>query len=355
MFRRVISEALTGLPDVEIIGTASSGKTALARIAELNPDLITLDIEMPDMSGLEVLAEMRRRASQTGAIVVSALTVRGGEMTLRALELGAFDFITKPAGGTLEENQRAIREELAPAVKAFAHRREIRSILRGQPVLPRPAPAPAGAKDNLNGVARRMGQLAGRGRPEIVVIGVSTGGPVALGEVIPKLPRDLNVPVLIVQHMPPTFTRCLAASLDARSSIRVREAADNDVLEPNVAWIAPGGRQMKVVAGPNGTRVLRITDDPQENNCRPAVDYLFRSVAQCCPGKSVAVIMTGMGGDGTLGLRLMKRDGCTSIAQDEATSVVFGMPGEAIKAGVVDIVSPLTGLSAEITRAVRGC
>ena len=198
------------------------------------------------------------------------------------------------------------------------------------------------------------GPLAGKGRVELVVIGVSTGGPVALGQMIPQLPANLNLPVLIVQHMPPLFTHALAASLNAKSAIRVREAQDNDRLEPNVAYIAPGGKQMKVVPGLDGAKVLRITEDPPENNCRPAVDYLFRSVANYFPGKAVAVIMTGMGSDGTLGLRLLKRSGCFAIAQDESSCVVFGMPGEAIKAGVVDLVAPLGDIAPQICKAIGG-
>jgi len=354
LFRRVVSDALGSLPDVAVIGTASTGKTALARMAELTPDLVTLDIEMPDMSGLEVLAEMKRRGLTAGAVIVSAMSIKGGQLTLRALELGAFDFITKPTGGSAEQNRQAISTELAPIIKAFAQRHEIKSILRGQPPLPRVASTPARATDGLAGVAQRMGQVAAKVRPEMLLIGVSTGGPVALAEVIPKLPADLNVPVLIVQHMPPTFTRCLAESLDAKSAIRVREAADNERLLPGVAYIAPGGRQMKVVPGLDGARFVRITDDPPENNCRPAVDYLFRSVAHGFPGKALAVIMTGMGSDGTLGLRLLKRTGCGTLAQDEASCVVFGMPGEAIKAGVVDVVAPLGELAGRITRMIRG-
>ena len=355
VFRRVVSEALAGLSGVEVIGTAGTGKTALARIAELNPDIVTLDIEMPDMSGLDVLSEMRRRGLSPGVVVVSALTTKGGDLTLRALELGAFDFITKPAGASIELNRGAIAAELGPILKAFAHRREIASILRGGSAKAAPpiAPPPAPPRDLL-GVARRMDQLTGKVKVELVVIGVSTGGPVALAEVIPRLPADLGVPVLIVQHMPPLFTRSLAASLGAKSAMRVREAEDNDRVEPNVVYIAPGGRHMKVVAGPDSTKVLRITDDPPENNCRPAVDYLFRSVAHGFPGRSLAVIMTGMGSDGTVGLRLLKRGGCRSIAQDEASSIVFGMPGEAIKAGVIDTVIPLAGIAAEICKTTRG-
>jgi two-component system, chemotaxis family, protein-glutamate methylesterase/glutaminase len=160
--------------------------------------------------------------------------------------------------------------------------------------------------------------------------------------------------VLIVQHMPPMFTRSLADSLNGRCQIGIREASHGEIAMPNQAYLAPGGRHMKLVAGPNGEMVIHITDDPPENNCRPSVDTLFRSVAIGFPGKACAVIMTGMGSDGTLGLRLLKRGGCTVIAQDEASCVVFGMPKEAIDAGVVDIVTPLDKIPAEIHKAVKG-
>jgi two-component system chemotaxis response regulator CheB len=195
--------------------------------------------------------------------------------------------------------------------------------------------------------------MRARASQPIVLIGVSTGGPAALGSVLPALPADLEAPVFIVQHMPPLFTAPLADSLAGKCAIRVKEAADGETAHRGCAYIAPGGRQMKLARGPAGEVVVRITDDPPENNCRPAVDCLFRSAALHFPGRSVAAILTGMGNDGTEGLRSLKRGGCLAIAQDEASSVVFGMPREAIQAGVVDIVAPLSGIAAAIMRGVR--
>ena len=191
-------------------------------------------------------------------------------------------------------------------------------------------------------------------RPEIVLIGVSTGGPAALARLLPLLPADLGVPVAVVQHMPPIFTQSLAESLSGKCSLRVREAADGDKLEPGLVLIAPGGRHLRLASSPDAVARAQITDDPPENNCRPAVDYLFRSAANALPGRAMAVILTGMGNDGTLGLRLLKRHGCFTIAQDEATSVVFGMPKAAIEAGVVDLVLPLDAIAARILATVRG-
>lgn len=352
VFRRIVSEALAGLPGVEVVGTANNGKLALARMAALQPDLVTLDIEMPEMNGLEVLEAMGPAGLSAGAIVLSALTVRGGEMTVRALELGAFDFLTKPEGGAVASNLSLLRERLQPMLRAFERQRDIRRMLRtpgparpprSEAALPRPpAPAPEPAMASR----RRTG-------PPLVLVGVSTGGPAALASLLPSLPGDLGAPVMIVQHMPALFTSPLAASLDRKSALRVSEAKDGTVAQPNCAYLAPGGMQMKLTAGAHGEVVLRLADDPPENGCKPAVDYLFRSAALQFPGRSVAAILTGMGNDGTAGLRLLKRSGCFAIAQDEASCVVFGMPKEAIATGLIDTVAPLDRIASTIVRSVR--
>jgi two-component system chemotaxis response regulator CheB len=199
-----------------------------------------------------------------------------------------------------------------------------------------------------------MQAIALASKPELVAIGISTGGPNALAEMLPKLPANLGVPILIVQHMPVLFTQSLAESLNTKCPFTVKEAKDKESIKAGTAYIAPGGSQMKLLKSPEGDRIISITDDPPENHCKPSVDYLFRSLAHNFPGKSLGVIMTGMGSDGVLGLRLMKRHGGIVIAQDETTCTVFGMPKEAITAGVVDVVSPLHELAAAITKAVRG-
>ena len=361
LFRRVISEVLGSLPNVEVVGSVSNGKLAVQRVRELRPDLLTLDIEMPEMDGLGVLDALRQTGEKVAVIVVSALTRHGGQLTMRALEKGAFDFITKPESGGPEEGREAIRRELAPRLRALAHRLEIRNILRSGPAAP--AAVPSGEKGSaagevqpaaLDGISGRMSRLAAIGKPELVLIGVSTGGPNALARILPEVPGNIGVPLLIVQHMPPLFTQSLAESLSPRCAVRVREAAHEEMIEPNTAYIAPGGRHMRLVPGPEGRKMLQVTDDPPENNCKPAVDYLFRSVANHFPGRALAVILTGMGSDGVLGLRLLKRSGCYVIAQDEATCVVFGMPKAAVEAGVTDAILPLEAIAARITATVRG-
>jgi len=351
VFRRVVSDAFAALPDVEVVGVANHGRAALAKIEELVPDLVSLDIEMPEVDGVQVLRTLKEKGLDVGVLVLSAHTQKGGDLTMKALELGAFDFITKPTKGNPDENRAWLSAELAPRVKAFARRREIQGLLRhGQAppatvVLKPTAPPPPQA------AARPVSQPPSR--PELVAIGVSTGGPNALVAVLPSLPADFPVPILIVQHMPPLFTHSLAASLNERCRIQVKEAEAGEAIQKGVAYIAPGGKQMKVVAD-GGVKRLVVTDDPPENHCRPSVDYLFRSLAHGFPGKAAAVILTGMGNDGTLGLRLMKRGGVHAIAQDEASCVVFGMPKEAIQAGVIDVVAPLDRVASEIMRAVRG-
>ena len=202
--------------------------------------------------------------------------------------------------------------------------------------------------------ARRSAGALNRSRAEIIAVGISTGGPNALAKMLPMIPKDIGVPILIVQHMPPMFTRSLANSLAAKCAIEVREAKQGDPILPNTALIAPGGKQMKIVAGADGrSRIIKITDDPPENSCKPSVDYLFRSVAHHYVGRATGVIMTGMGSDGTEGLKLLKQNGATIIAQDEATCVVYGMPKEAAESGLADAVLPLHQIADRIVRTVR--
>ncbi len=354
VYRKIVSDVVAELPNVEVVGTANNGKVAMSKIARLKPDVLTLDIEMPEMNGIEVLERMRAECPDIGAIVLSTLTQVGSNMTIKALELGAFDFISKPQAGTMAENKQEVSNSLAPMLRAFVRRRDIKRILKGKP-----SRAEGGsekkASPDLDSVDERTGAtLPLRQKSEIVGIGISTGGPNALAQMMPRLPGDLGVPVLIVQHMPPLFTQSLADSLDSKCAIEVKEAVDGQPVQANVALIAPGGKQMKVVAGVDGvTRMIRVTDDPAENSCKPSVDYLFRSIANHYMGRATGVIMTGMGSDGTLGLKLMKRNGSAVIAQDEVTSVVYGMPKEAVDAGVVDVVEPLDQIASAICRTVR--
>jgi two-component system chemotaxis response regulator CheB len=353
LYRKVLMEALGSLPEVEVVGSAANGAQVENKVRELRPDLITLDIEMPGMNGIEVMNALRRANLSVNVLIISSVTVAGKQLTLEALAKGAFDFITKPEASSREENQRLIREELAPRLRALAHRLEVQKILRNtMPVSSssRPASTAVNPPDSP-----RTATLFGlsKAKPELVVIGVSTGGPKALTTIFSDLPQ-LAVPIVIVQHMPPIFTRLLAENLSVNSLVPVREASHNEAILPGVAYLAPGGKQMRLIPGMAGTRLLQLSDDPPENSCRPSVDYLFRSVANHFPGRSLAVILTGMGDDGTAGLRLLKGTGSNVIAQDQASCVVFGMPKAAIEAGVVDVIAPLGNIADNISRLVRG-
>jgi len=368
-FRKILGDALVEIAGVEVVGIAHHSKMALARIQSLHPDLLTLDIEMPEMDGLEVLEAIRAQKMDVGVITVSTFTRRGCEMTIRALELGAFDFITKASKGDYNQNREAIRSALAPLIKAYSQYRNIRSVLhpterKFSENMPLAKVLPShleqarvdtvGKGGALSGSSSSSFAGKGKSKPDLVLIGVSTGGPNALEKVIPALPAGLGVPVFIVQHMPAMFTRSLAESLDKQSALRVKEAEHNELSLPNTVYIAPGGKQMKLAVGQGGTPFIQITDDPAENNCKPSADTLFRSAAFHFPGRTCAVIMTGMGSDGKSGLRLIKRYPAQVIAQDEASCIVFGMPKEAIAAGVVDVIIPLDGIAGEICKTVQG-
>lgn len=360
VYRKAVSDILAEIPGVEVVGIAHNGKIAMSKIATLQPDLLTLDIEMPEMNGLEVLAELQKSQRGIGAIMLSTLTADGSDMTMKALELGAFDFILKPQSASLQEGKDQIRAALQPMLEAFRHSQNAPSLLGTRGVFNRPRTLLAKKADPLARpqAAPRTGTLprtaVRRGKSEIVTIGISTGGPNALSQMLPLLPGDLGVPVVVVQHMPPVFTKSLAASLDAKCALTVKEAQDAEPLQPNTVYIAPGGKQMKLVASADGkNRIIRITNDPPENSCRPSVDYLFRSVADYYVGRTTAVIMTGMGSDGTKGLQLLKEKGAFIIAQDEATCVVYGMPKAPFLQGLTDIVVPLHKIAAEITKSVR--
>jgi two-component system chemotaxis response regulator CheB len=353
LYRKIVSDALATLPGVEVVGSAHNGKAAISKLTSLKPDLLTLDIEMPEMSGIEVLDHIQQHAPHIGAIMLSTLTHEGGAMTMKALELGAFDFIPKPQSGTMAENRKKIESAIAPMIRAFQRRVRIPGILKTAARPDKTAITPAAVKTSVL-TPQPLRMPFKRAKAEIIAIGISTGGPNALAKMLPMIPGDIGVPILIVQHMPPMFTQSLANSLAAKCAIAVREARQGEPLLPNTAFIAPGGKQMRIVAGADGkSRNIKITDDPPENSCKPSVDYLFRSVAHHYVGRATGVIMTGMGSDGTQSLKLMKQNGATIIAQDETTCVVFGMPKEAVESGLADAVLPLNQIADMIVKTVR--
>jgi two-component system chemotaxis response regulator CheB len=306
--RKLLTSTLSQDSELEVLSTASDGQIALTKIGQLHPDLITLDIEMPVMDGLETLSHIRKLYPKLPVIMFSTLTEHGAAATLDALALGASDYATKPSSSAGPEAALdAIRHELIPKIKALCGI----TPLRLKSISPRnPAPRPKRLHRKL----------------EIVAIGTSTGGPNALAEVLPRLPKDFPVPIVVVQHMPPIFTRLLAERLASRSAISVEEGSAGVTLSPGRAWIAPGNFHM-VVKRTGLVRHLELNQNPPENSCRPAVDVLFRSVAVAYGFNTLAVVMTGMGADGVIGTQHIRDAGGDVIIQDEASSIVWGMPG----------------------------
>ena len=411
--RKILCDTLAGDPTFEVVGTAADGKLGLDQVEALKPDVVTLDIEMPVMDGVETAREIHQRWPRLPVIMFSTLSQRGATATLEALGAGAVDYVTKPTNSaSLQDAMQSLREDLfaklklhggrvasaresaaapvaAPAVRPVApsapsapaaesrdqrtgwrspvepawdasQRQSFRERLaRLTPSSPAPRPAtppeptpsllaprPPAVPASSPAVKPRARLLPGEA-PEIVVIGVSTGGPPALNVVLPALPASFPVPILIVQHMPPLFTRLLAQQLATKCQIKVVEAAAGMVLEPGVACIAPGDFHMVVEKFGTQHRIA-LNQDAPENSCRPAVDPLFRSAARCFGRRVLGVVLTGMGSDGLKGGQAIKEAGGLVVAQDEKSSVVWGMPGFVVSKGVADSVLPLAQVAAEL-------
>jgi len=339
--RKLITETLRADPDLEVVGVAANGKIALQKIPQVNPDVITLDIEMPEMDGLATLRELRKTHPKMAVIMFSTLTRKGAAATLEALSLGASDYVTKPANvGSVTEAMERLAHELIPKIKIHCRH------ACPPEAAPTPTTAPAPGAPLAAPAPRRVGPI------EIVCVGTSTGGPNALAAVFSNLPGDLPVPIVIVQHMPPLFTAMLAERLSAHSAVPCHEGAEGAIVERGHAYIAPGGRHMEVQR-PGIRALLHLHDGTPENSCRPAADVLFRSVAAAYGGAVLGVVMTGMGQDGLRGCEIIREKRGLIVAQDEASSVVWGMPGAVAKAGYANKILPLDQIAGEITRRVR--
>lgn len=385
VFRRMVAHELAADPGLEVVGTAANGKIALARLPQVSPDIVILDVEMPELDGLATLREIRKTHFRLPVVMFSAATERGAVATLDALAAGATGYFAKPnTTGGLEDSLRVIRTGLIPEIKAICAAVSngvsgagLSGIRRGLApaegsgvaralaaesgsgfvrVLPALMPgsgtyakAPSPNPDSGSGFARVRGPAA---RVDVVCIGTSTGGPTALADVFAALPADLPVPVVVVQHMPPAFTRMLAERLNGAGGLKVKEGTTGDSLAPGRAWIAPGDFHMAVTGTAADARLL-LNQDPPENSCRPAADVLFRSVAQVFGPHALAVVMTGMGQDGFRGCEAIKLAGGQVIVQDELTSVVWGMPGIVARNGLADKVLPLPQIGPEIARKAR--
>lgn len=342
IFRSLVEEGLKKLGDIEVIGSVRNGVKALEFIQKRKPDVVTLDVEMPDMDGLATLKEIQKinqrdKGAPIQVVMLSAFTQEGAASTIAALEKGAFDFIPKPASNDVEKNVAILQRQLGIKVRSAM------GVGRPEPkfkkeVHPRPI--------------QRYVKASSPTTVSAILIGVSTGGPQALSKLLPELCKITDLPILIVQHMPETFTESLAKNLNKRCEHTVVEAFSDLVVQPKHIYIAPGGRHL-ILKEDKGEILTVNTRQPLENGCRPAADVLFRSAASIFQGQLLALILTGMGNDGTKGLGVLKRKGAYVIAQDEPSSVVWGMPGSAVEAGVVDEVLPLEKMPGKVANLVR--
>ena len=337
--RKLLTDLFDQAPDFQVIETARNGQDALEKIKQLKPDLVTMDVEMPVLDGLKAL-EIIMRETPVPVVMISSLTKKGADTTVKALALGAVDFVAKAGGAissiaTIQEDiLRVCRGAAKANLKPLFGRAEAAAPVPPRPLTLRPA------SDGAMGTQR------------LVAIGTSTGGPKALQEVLTRLPGNLPCGVVVVQHMPPGFTKSLSERLNTLSELTVKEAEHQDEIKPGHVYIAPGDYHMSVVRDTAGRAIIRLSQDPPIGGHRPAVDPMFASVADSFGRNTVAVLMTGMGQDGAKGMEAIKARQGWNIAEDQSTAVVYGMPKAAVDRGVVDRVVPLTSIPAEIIRAV---
>jgi len=345
--RRLVTDVLATEPSIEVVGTASTGQIALAKIPQLNPDVVTLDVEMPVMDGLTTLREIRKTHPRLPVIMFSTLTERGAAATIDALSHGANDYVTKPANvGSVGAGLEQVRSGLLPKILALCPRPTTTGDA-ATPLVARGGATPPPARSVAERVVPRMG--GSDVRFDVLAIACSTGGPNALAVLLPELPKDFPVPIVVVQHMPPMFTRMLAEHLSKKCRITVAEAVDGEPLRAGHAWIAPGDHHLALLRR-DGIVVTHLHQGPPENSCRPAADVLFRTVAEIFPGRALGVVLTGMGHDGRRGSEEICATGGRVIVQDEASSVVWGMAGSVVNAGLADGAWPIAELGSVINR-----
>ncbi|MEO7457905.1 MAG: chemotaxis response regulator protein-glutamate methylesterase [Gemmatimonadaceae bacterium] len=335
--RRLITQMVDASPDFRVVGTARNGLDAIRQIQELNPQIVTLDVEMPELDGMQTLGYIMSETPRPVVMLTAATSDNGASLALRCLELGAVDFVRKPSG-PISLDLESVGETLLTALRAATqvNLRSVRALARPTFVEARPRPSVGGGADWC------------------VAIASSTGGPRALAEVIPHLPRNLGAAVCVVQHMPAGFTRSLAMRLDSMSHLRVSEASEGEVVEANRVYVAPGGRHMRVAGAPNGVRRIQLDDGPTVWGVRPAADLLFTSVAGAFGKQSVGVVLTGMGRDGSDGLQSIRAAGGLAVVQDRETSTIYGMPQAALARAGADRVAALEDVAPSVVHLLSG-
>ena len=342
--RKSISIMLESDTDIQVVGVAKDGLEGYNLVKSLKPDIVTLDIEMPKMDGITALQKIMKDCP-TSVIMLSSLTTEGADVTIKALEYGAADFIPKELS-YINVNIIKIKDDLINRVKEIVKQRSLRERLRRIQRV----------NENLNPVKQKSPPAALKYLPQMnyraIALGVSTGGPFSLQKVIPRLSKNINMPVFIVQHMPPKFTKSLAERLNNLSELEVKEAEDSETVRNGVVYIAPGGFHMTVVKSESGREIIRISKEPSNTLHCPSVDVMVESVVKLYGKNALGIIMTGMGKDGFEGIKKLKSEGGYCIAQDEESCVVYGMPKAIVDGGFADVVSPLENISEVINKAV---
>lgn len=363
VMRKIIASALQKEPSIEIAGFAANGLQAIEAIQTCNPDVVTLDIEMPEMDGLTALREIRKENKYLPIIMFSSLTHKGAQAAVMALTAGASDYVGKPVNtsGGIDDAFKVLESELIPKIIGLAKRvktrraKEAQSGEAAKPATPSPSRVSVTPARPAPFIASKISKVTSSvlAKPaEAVCIGVSTGGPEALMQVFGAFNAPLSVPIFIVQHMPADFTTLLAARLSAIGVITVKEAEEGEIAEPGMVYLAPGGFHM-TLSRPGTKTIIHLNTEPPENSCRPAVDVLFRTAAEVYGNKLLAVVLTGMGYDGLKGTQVIKEKGGQVIAQDEASSVIWGMPGAVAQAGLADGILPIDKITDEIIFRTR--
>ena len=335
LFRMALRNVLTEIPGCEVVASVAEGKSALEKIEQLRPDLVTLDLEMPDMDGIGVLRELRRRKLDAKVVMISRFTTAGAQVTTDALIEGAFDFVLKPSGKDPAENKRNLRQALEERITALRDR----TVVSSEP--------------GASSTTRKTQSVASAPPCDAVFIGCSTGGPDALARIIPDLPGNFPVPIFIVQHMPDGFTASLAARLNEASALEVIEAHNGLIARGGQVVLARGGRHLKILRQVAGGVAVQLTEDPPLHSCRPAVDYTLRSAHDVLSGRMLVAILTGMGRDGMEGCQLVRASGAYVIAQQADGCTVYGMPKAVIAAGLADQIVKLPAIAGALTRAIE--